>query len=80
MAPPTPVGLPAISAAAENEPASLITLLGLTVDSSAMPPDDGRNRTADARGQGRQRRSAGDIRSTIAGAVVAGYSGRFRRM
>ncbi len=41
MAPPTPVGLMAISAAADSEPASLISLLGLTIDTSAMPPDNG---------------------------------------
>ena len=48
MAPPTPVGLLAISAAADTEPASLITMLGLTVDSSAMPPDDGGTKPQDA--------------------------------
>ncbi len=38
LAPPTPVAFPAITLAVQNEPASLITLLGLTVGSSAMPP------------------------------------------
>ncbi len=41
LAPPTPVAFPAISAAAENDPASLVTMLGLTVDSSAAPAEDG---------------------------------------
>jgi hypothetical protein len=40
LAPPKPVALPAIAAAAQDEPASLVTLLGLTVDSSAKPPPD----------------------------------------
>jgi len=38
MAPPTPVAFSAISAAADGDPASLVTMLGLTAAGSATPP------------------------------------------
>ncbi len=41
LAPPTPVALSAISAAADADPASLTTMLGLTAASSATPTHDG---------------------------------------
>lgn len=39
LAPPTPVTFSAISAAADNEPATLLDMLGLTAESSAKAPD-----------------------------------------
>ena len=41
LAPPTPVAFSAISAAADVDPASLVTMLGLTAAGSATLPSDG---------------------------------------
>ena len=41
LAPPTPVAIPAITEAADKDPAALIDLLGLTAASSAAPPKAG---------------------------------------
>lgn len=46
LKPPEPVAIATISDAADNAPASLITMLGMTVGSSAMPPESGDGKPA----------------------------------
>lgn len=48
LAPPAPVAFSAISAAVDSEPASLLTMLGLTATSSAAPVDSGASPAAPA--------------------------------
>ncbi len=62
LAPPTPVPLPAIAQAADKEPASLITLLGLSATSSAMQPDGGQTKPQQAPGTSTP--PIGDMRPT----------------
>ncbi len=64
LAPPTPVAFPAIAEAANKEPASLLTMLGLTVDSSAAPPPETPGPTAPASPDKAAAPVGGDIRPT----------------
>ncbi len=82
LAPPTPVALPAIAEAADKEPETLTTMLGLTVSSSATPPPETpkvQDKTQD--GAGRRNGPGGRRYAPDQPARVArSYSGRLRRM
>jgi hypothetical protein len=61
LAPPKPVDFPTIAATADTNPASLTTMLGLTVGSSALPPGDSKPQDAPDKAAAPV---GGDIRAT----------------
>ena len=65
LAPPTPVDFPTIAATADKDPASLLTMLGMTVASSAAPaPDNAGAKPATPPGSADKAPVGGAIRPT----------------